>query len=249
MAPTNPRRRGARDPDDPDDAEPAPVRDPGPTFLVIGLRLVSAIALIVALVVGQWASSLTTVPDPAKGPVAIRVVYGLTEATAALSDGGRLTAIDTQAFSSERFADDAASAAGTSKTIGMGIIAAMLAAILLAAASLGHSGAMPRLKRCAGFAWIAAAVALLLGLLFMTSGLAGDARSAIAALLKSTGGPPTPTSGLVIPATLATQTSGGFSYYVTLLALIFLSMAWARSAVEGVDEKRRQRMRRGSRRR
>ena len=236
MARANSRRRIAHDSDEGDGGVPETVRDPGPTFLVIGVRLMSAILLVVALVVGQWASATATLTDAEKRSVEVRVVYGLSEALVARADGGGYVTLDTQPFSSASFGGEAAGAAGTSKTAGLAVGAAMLLAIGLAAASLGHSSAHPGLGRCAGFAFLATGVAVLLGLWFRFGGLVGDARAAIASLLPRS-------SGLTVPASVSAKSAGGFSFYVAILALIFLAIAWARSAVAGVDERRRQRVR------
>ena len=249
MAGAPSRRSGARRPTRDDDDAPAPVRDPGPTFLVIGCRLLSTILLIVALAVGQWASVLTSVGDAGKGGAEVRVVFGLTEATAGLASAGSLATIDTQPYSSARFQGEAASAAGTSKMLGLAVAAALIASILLAGASLGHTGAMPGLGRCAGFAWLANALTVLLGLWFMKSGLVGEARAAVDTLMRVKISVPKEIAALVPNTAFTARTSGGFSFYVSILALIFLAIAWSRAQVANVDEKRRQRARRGTARR
>jgi hypothetical protein len=214
-----------RAPSDPAADSPPRPRGADPTFAVIGARLLGGIALVAALAIGQWAR--TSVPMSKGGPES-RTLFGLTSA--------RTPAIAGPPAQPELAFDYAAppatvdaSAASTSRWLGLLLGGLVGIAALLAFASLGHVNTRPALGRLASLAGLIAFVAAVIGLVFAKSGLvsmlrdAGRAREMLGVGAASSG--------------------PGSSFYAVVLAVLLLAIAEARMRVASVDGARKDRRR------
>lgn len=208
-----PRRRREAD----NDAAPAKSRSasrppPPASIVVIGCRILGAIALIVALAMGRWAQVVEPNVDPSAGP-GWRKTFGLTEASLYIGDGNALRVSANIPYSDS--ADDHDSMqdpARTSTNLGRAIGALLLAAGLLTLGSLGELFGKPRLSALASFGLLASIGTTLLGWIFLGAGLVS------ASPVKAT---------------------GGSSFYTSILAVLILAIAWTRSRVGAMDASRR----------
>ena len=218
---------------------------PAPSLLVIGCRLLAVIGLVVALVVGQWAHVVQAMNDPKAPGAESRLVFGLTEFAIGASLGSESITLATLSYASiqpgqsigELTTTQAASvdAARTSRTYGWVIGGLVVAAALLAAVSFGGAFGNSRLSSLATFALLVSALASIGGWVFMRSGLVARFASDAGRM----GG----------AASAPASTTGGFSLYTVILALLLLGIGEAKSRVASVDDSRRRKARRAPKRR
>jgi len=224
----------------------SPSRPPAaPSIIVIGCRLLAVVGLVLALVVGQWVHVVQPVNDPRTGGMESRLVFGLTEFVLGASQGNQLTTLGTISYASIQPGEsipvltnvraESIDAASTSRTLGWAIGGLVVLATLLAAASFGDGFGKPQFTKFATFGFLASALASIAGWVFMKSGLVSLLASESARMGGARGAPAT--------------TTGGFSLYTVILALLFLGIAEAKSRVASVDDSRRRKVRRAPKRR
>ena len=201
-------------------------RPPPPaSIVVIGCRVLGVIALFVALSVGQWAQIAAPNRDPSSGGPESRTTFGLTETSIYVADGGTLRTYGNLSYSDLAGSASAMQApASTSKTFGLAIGALLLAAAILTVGSLGEMFGKPKMSMLATFGLLASIGTSILGWVFQSVGIV----TASTQLISTASG-----------GSLSGKASGGFSFYMLLLAVLILAIAWSRSRVVAMDAARR----------
>lgn len=234
------KRRRSRDEEEAPRRSLSSSRPPAPaSIVVIGCRILGAIALIAALAVGQWAYATRPMGTPGSEA---RVVFGLSTFESGDVNGGVFTPYGAGSYASNTFTKVGAppegtiafhssqqrglyaGPAGTSHLLGMAIWLLALLSILLTLGSFGEFFGRPGLARLGAAALLVSIAATLLGWMFTKSGLVD---LAIDAGRIEDGGR--------FPA----KASGGFSFYTSILAVLLLAIAWTRSRVVAMDAARR----------
>ena len=201
-------------------------RPPPPaSIVVIGCRVLGVIALIVALSVGQWAQITAPNRDPTSGGPESRTTFGLTETSIYVADGNALRTYGNLSYSDIAGPPNPMQEpAGTSKTLGLVIGTLILAAALLTTGAFGELFGKPGLSVLATFGLLASMGTSIVGWVFMSVGIVNASAQMIST---TTGGK------------LTGKASGGFSFYTSILAVLFLAIAWTRSRVVAMDDRRR----------